>query len=65
MQREESDNTGRVGVYAVALAIEKSLGWILREQPTSDHGIDAHVEIVDERDVTGRLIALQIKSGKS
>lgn len=66
MKREESENTGRIGVHAVGLGIEKTLNWIFREYPTSDHGIDAHVEIVDNRrDATGRLIALQIKSGKS
>ena len=65
MERDSSDNTGRIGVHAVGLAIER-LKWIFREHPTSDHGIDAHVEIVDSRHgVTGRLIALQIKSGKS
>ena len=66
IKRADTDNTGRVGVYAVGLAIEKDLKWIFREHPTSDHGIDAHVELVDSRrGVTGRLIALQIKSGKS
>jgi hypothetical protein len=66
MKRDHGDNTGRIGVYAVAAMIEKELGWIFREQPTSDHGIDAQVEVVGSRsDVTGRLIALQIKSGKS
>jgi hypothetical protein len=66
MKREETDNTGRVGIHAVGLAIEKTLSWIFREYPMSDHGIDAHIEIVDQRrDATGRLIALQIKSGTS
>jgi hypothetical protein len=66
MKRDHGDNTSRIGVYAVAAMIEKELGWIFREQPTSDHGIDAQVEVVGSRsDVTGRLIALQIKSGKS
>lgn len=65
-ETRREDNTARVGVHAVGLDVEKTLKWIFREHPTSDHGIDAHVEIVDERrDATGRLIALQIKSGKS
>jgi hypothetical protein len=41
------------------------LGWLFREQPTEDYGIDAHVEIVEHDDVRGRLLALQIKSGES
>src|SRR5271166_6549021 len=61
-----SDTKERVGVHAVATIIERELQWIFREQTTSDYGIDAHVE---ERDPdgkgTGKLIALQIKSGAS
>jgi hypothetical protein len=65
MKREETDNTGRVGVHAVALAIEKTLNWIFREQPMSDHGIDAHIEIVDtRRDATGRLMPSKSRAGQ-
>lgn len=39
--------------------------WLFREQPSQDYGIDAHVEIVENENVKGRLIALQIKSGDS
>jgi Domain of unknown function (DUF4365) len=43
-----------------------SHGWLFREQPTHDYGIDAHVEIVEEGNYpTGKLIAMQIKSGMS
>ena len=52
----------RVGVHGVATLIHKELGWILREQHESDHGIDALVETVVAGQPTGRLIALQIKS---
>ncbi len=65
MKRDKRENTERIGVIAVGLEIESKLSWIFREQPTSDYGIDAHVEIVDQRRVTGRLIGLQIKSGQS
>jgi hypothetical protein len=37
--------------------------WIFREQPTDDYGIDSQIEVVDGEIVTGKLIALQIKSG--
>jgi hypothetical protein len=40
-------------------------GWVFREQAISDWGIDAHVEVADNKQPTGRLLALQIKSGKS
>ncbi|PWR12481.1 hypothetical protein DKT69_23865 [Micromonospora sicca] len=53
------------GVTRAKLYVEEELDWLFREQPTEDFGIDAHVEVVDGEDVRGRLIALQIKSGKS
>lgn len=57
--------TERVGVNAVEGIVLRELGWIFREQETSDFGIDAHIEIVDEDDPTGKLIGLQIKTGDS
>jgi hypothetical protein len=57
-----SENISRKGVNAVE-AIFLGMGWIFREQPISDYGIDAQVEIVDDGKPTGQLIALQIKSG--
>ncbi|WP_328410797.1 DUF4365 domain-containing protein [Nocardia sp. NBC_00403] len=58
----DSNGTERLGVYGVGLQIAK-LGWIFRIQSESDFGVDAHVEIVADGRATGRLIALQIKSG--
>lgn len=62
---QDTDQTNRVGIQAVGLMFEQ-LGWIFREQATSDYGIDAQAE---ERGSdgggTGKLIALQIKSGAS
>lgn len=59
-----TDNTGRRGVNAVE-AIFLGMQWIFRDQPVSDFGVDAHVEIVEDGKPTGRLIALQIKAGSS
>jgi len=59
-----TDNTGRKGVNGVE-AIFLGMNWIFREQPVSDFGVDAHVEIVENGEPTGQLIALQIKSGPS
>ena len=39
------------------------MGWIFREQTNSDYGVDAHVELVENDLVTGKLIAIQIKGG--
>ncbi len=54
----------RLGIAATEYFFSEN-GWLFREQPTNDYGIDAHVEIVAEQHPTGKLIALQIKSGKS
>jgi hypothetical protein len=61
----------RIGVYSVAKIFSENLGWIFREQPISDFGIDGFVEItkcdfiLKDSIPTGRLIGVQIKSGKS
>lgn len=58
--------TERIGVHEVGQLFAKELGWYFREQPVSDFGIDAEVEIADrDGKPTGKLIALQIKSGVS
>lgn len=61
----ESASTGRAGVHHVGGVIEDELDWVFREQPDGDYGIDAHVETVEDESVTGKLLALQIKSSKS
>lgn len=52
----------RVGINAVEQIVAKELEWIWREQMIADMGIDAHIELVDG-DPTGRLIAVQVKTG--
>lgn len=64
MKADSNSRTGRIGVVGTTLLFER-LGWIFREQPIEDYGIDAHVEVVESNTATGKLIALQIKSGKS
>jgi|SRR5450755_1209115 len=56
--------TERLGVAALDYFFSQH-GWLFREQPTHDYGIDAHVEIVSDERPTGKLIALQIKAGPS
>ncbi len=64
MKVQATANTERVGVSFVQLAFEQ-MGLIFREQPVSDYGIDAHVEMVKDDKATGQLVAVQIKSGTS
>jgi hypothetical protein len=51
MRRKPSAKVASVGVAHAKLAIEEKLGWLFREQPTEDYGIDAHAEVVDEETV--------------
>ncbi len=60
----EKPQTERLGVSAVEYFFSDA-GWLFREQTTHDYGIDAHVEIVENSAPTGKIIALQIKSGLS
>jgi hypothetical protein len=55
----------RIGLHQSALIFLEQFGWIEREQPISDFGIDMHVEIVNEGIPTGQIFAIQIKSGSS
>lgn len=65
MTRPPSAATERAGVFAVG-GIINGFGWVFREQPTDDYGIDAQAEIFDTGgSATGKLVALQIKSGRS
>lgn len=55
----------RIGVHAVGLMCSQS-GWLFRELPTSDVGIDAMMELYNKKlNKCESLIALQIKSGSS
>lgn len=64
MKIKHTSKIDRIGVQAVGEQFERA-GYIFREQPISDYGIDAHIEVVEGEEVTGKLIALQIKSGVS
>lgn len=66
MKWNSSDSQERQGVAIAELIISK-LNLIFREQVSNDVGVDAHIELVDEKThvVTGQLIALQIKGGDS
>ncbi|MEU1323912.1 DUF4365 domain-containing protein [Streptomyces microflavus] len=63
----------RAGVTMTGYLVTTRLGWLFREQETSDVGIDAHLEVVTGASLTsrttggatGRLLAVQIKSGES
>lgn len=45
--------------------VARELQWLFREQMPSDLGIDAQIEVLRNGKSSGRLLALQIKSGDS
>lgn len=56
----------RDGVNAVEHIFLNEFEWFFREQTISDHGVDAQIEELDvNHRPTGKLIALQIKTGAS
>jgi hypothetical protein len=66
MRRGETAKTERRAVRRVDEIVSDELGWLFREQPLPDYGVDAQAELVAEDElVTGRLLGLQIKGGDS
>ncbi len=58
-------NTEREGVSVVQNIVYRELKWFFREQTVDDYGIDAQIEITNQEYPTGKMIAVQIKSGES
>lgn len=58
------EDTERIGVHECGVAFHK-IGFMFREQPTGDWGIDAIIEAKDDEGLSGKLIGVQIKSGES
>ncbi|MDP4510001.1 DUF4365 domain-containing protein [Nonomuraea turcica] len=65
MRVDASVHVERAGVAAVAKAVHERLGWLCREQPVNDFGVDAILELVENGHTAGRLLGAQIKSGQS
>lgn len=60
------DRLGDQGMRIVDRIVSEDLGWVFRDQTRKDYGIDALIELVhSDHRVTGRMIAAQIKCGKS
>lgn len=64
MLTNNTEDIERQGVYTCGLVFSK-LGFIFREQTIGDYGIDAIVESREGDYLSGKLIAVQIKSGDS
>ena len=57
------NRTERSGVIETDRIVTNQFGWIFREQPIVDVGIDALIEQVEDGNPTGRFLAVQIKTG--
>lgn len=58
------NKTERIGVIETDRIVTVEIGWIFREQPIIDVGLDAIIEEVINDEPTGKFIALQIKTGE-
>lgn len=58
------DKTERLGVIETDRIVTKDIGWIFREQPIVDVGLDAIIEQSDDGNPKGKFLAVQIKTGK-
>ena len=56
--------SGQIGVAQCCIRAGGK-GWLFRNQPVNDIGIDAHMEMTDDSGQSRQLLALQVKSGPS
>jgi hypothetical protein len=62
----DTNKKGRNGLNILTKIVESELGWIVRpNHQEDDFGIDAFFDIIIDGYVTGKSIAIQLKSGKS
>ncbi|MBT5019772.1 MAG: DUF4365 domain-containing protein [Planctomicrobium sp.] len=64
MKAQDTDRTERIGM-GIAMSAFESQDFAFREQSESDYGIDAHAERIEGEKASGRLLAVQLKSGAS
>ena len=63
----KSSRIGRLGISILTEIVESELFWLLRiNHQEDDYGIDAFIDIISEEGrLTGKSIAVQVKSGES
>lgn len=66
-QYDSSFKKGEDGITIVKSIVENELNWIFRKNHQEyDFGIDAYIDVISEfAQITGKTIALQIKTGQS
>lgn len=65
--RRKTDTTSEIGINVVSSVVNDGLGWIFRRtHEEHDYGVDAFIDYVTpDGGVTGRFVAVQIKTGES
>lgn len=62
----KSNRTGRKGLNIIQKIVETQLNWTLRvNHQEDDFGIDAYIDLIEDGCVTGKSIAIQVKTGQS
>lgn len=65
-KRTSQQRQGSIGLNAFELFVNRELGWVFRPvHQECDFGIDGYLDVVDNGEVTGASLAVQIKCGKS
>lgn len=65
-KRTQQQKQGNIGSASFDLFVNSELGWIFRPvHQEDDFGIDGYIDIVEEGEVTGASLAVQIKCGNS
>ena len=66
-KRQKTDKTAEIGVNSVSRIVNDDFGWIFRRtHKEHDFGVDGYIDYVTkEGSVSGKFIAVQIKTGKS
>jgi hypothetical protein len=64
---QKSTSKGENGLTIVKNIVEQNLGWLFRQNHLEhDFGIDAYIDVItDSNQVTGKSIAIQVKTGSS
>lgn len=65
MKVSKNDTQGIAGINAVEKVINNDFGWIFRNQPILDVGLDAIIETISDGKTDNGQFAVQIKSGNS
>lgn len=64
MKAKKSNRIEREGV-GIAMSAFERIDYAFREQQENDYGVDAHAELIENEEATGRLLGIQLKTGHS